>query len=445
MKTQLQLTKKQREAWLYLTDNKTNEILFGGGAGGAKSYIGCAWIIYNCIQYPGTRWLIGRAVLKSLKETTLNTFFEVLKAWGLTTNEFKYNSIEGTIKVSNGSEILLKDLKTYPSDPNFDSLGSLEITGNFIDEANQVTAKARNIVRSRCRYKLDEYGLIPKSLYTCNPAKNWVYSDFYKPDRDGKLPSNRKFIQALAGDNPFISKHYIQNLLQLDQNTRERLLYGNWEYDDDPAKLMGYDKIVDIFTSKVSKEGDRGYISCDVARFGDDKTVIGRWEGMQLVKVDSYPRTSIDQVIAELEKLCATHSIPRSNVVVDEDGVGGGVVDGFKGCRGFVNNSRAIQKKRDKNQKNYANLKTQCYFELARFVNEGKIGVEGITIEDKEKLIAELEQIKQKDIDKDSTIKIIGKDVIKQNIGRSPDNSDMLMMRMIFEINKKPIIRPFFY
>jgi phage terminase large subunit len=78
-------------------------------------------------------------------------------------------------------------------------------------------------------------------------------------------------------------------------------------------------------------------------------------------------------------------------------------------------------------------------------VNEGKIGVEGITIEDKEKLIAELEQIKQKDIDKDSTIKIIGKDVIKQNIGRSPDNSDMLMMRMIFEINKKPIIRPFFY
>ena len=71
----------------------------------------------------------------------------------------------------------------YPSDRNFDSLGSLEITAAFIDEANQITEKAKNVVASRLRYKLDENNLIPKMLMTCNPAKNWTYTEYYRPAR----------------------------------------------------------------------------------------------------------------------------------------------------------------------------------------------------------------------------------------------------------------------
>ena len=98
---------------------------------------------------------------------------------------FRYNSQSGLIKFFNGSEILLKDLFSYPSDPNFDELGSLEITDSFIDEANQISSKAKQIVRSRIRYKLDENDLIPKMLMTCNPAKNWTYSEFFKPNQWG--------------------------------------------------------------------------------------------------------------------------------------------------------------------------------------------------------------------------------------------------------------------
>ena len=60
------LTKKQSVAWELLTDNKTNELLFGGSAGGGKSMLGCIWITTMCIQYPATRWLIGRTVLTQL-------------------------------------------------------------------------------------------------------------------------------------------------------------------------------------------------------------------------------------------------------------------------------------------------------------------------------------------------------------------------------------------
>jgi len=48
-------------------------------------------------------------------------------------------------------------------------------------------------------------------------------------------------------------------------------------------------------------------------------------------------------------------------------------------------------------------------------------------------LIEELEQIKSKDIDKDTKLKIVSKDEIKEVLGRSPDFSDTLMMRSYFE------------
>ena len=45
--------------------------------------------------------------------------------------------------------------------------------------------------------------------------------------------------------------------------------------------------------------------------------------------------------------------------------------------------------------------------------------------------------MKQKDIDKDGRIAIVGKDVIKSVIGRSPDEADTLMMRAFFLVSRK--------
>ena len=49
----------------------------------------------------------------------------------------------------------------------------------------------------------------------------------------------------------------------------------------------------------------------------------------------------------------------------------------------------------------------------------------------------EMEQVKQKDIDKDGKITLIGKEVVKQYIGRSPDEWDSIMMRYFFELEPK--------
>ncbi len=423
------LTTKQDLAFQYLNDKQTNEVLFGGGAGGGKSWCLCAWVILSCLQHKGIRALIGRAKLDTLKKTTLNTFFEICGQWNLTTpKHYSYNAQTNIISFYNGSEVILKDLFQYPSDRNFDSLGSLELTIAAIDECNQITEKAKQIVSSRLRYKLDEYGLIPKLLLTCNPSKNWTYTEFYRPYKSKSLPTHRKFIQALVDDNRNISKHYKEQLGKLDNLSKERLLFGNWEYDASDDSLINYDNIVDIFNT--SAELGEMYITCDVARFGQDRTVIMVWNGLQVIDIKTFAKSSVTEVAKAIEELQFKHEIKRANITIDEDGVGGGVVDILKGCRGFVNNSRPI------NAENFKNLKTQCYYKLAEKINKNEIGVTTSDIMIKQYIIEELEQVRSKDHDKDTKLSIISKDVVKSLIGRSPDFSDSLAMRMYYEVQK---------
>jgi phage terminase large subunit len=432
-----QLLTKQEHAVYYLKDNETEEILYGGAAGGGKSALGCLWLIEMCQKYPGTRWLMGRSKLKTLKETTLNTFFELVTKTGIS-REFKYNAQDHIIHWNNGSQIILKDLFHYPSDPNYDSLGSLEITGAFIDECNQVVYLAWQIVKSRIRYKLTEFGLMPKMLGTCNPAKNWTYKEFYKPKRDNDLPAYRKFIKALPSDNPHLHPTYLQSLLRLDKNSRERLYYGNWEYDDDPATLIDNDAISDYFNPVHLKAEGLKYMTIDVARKGKDKTVFRIWHGWLCIARESIPKGGLDEVVARAKVLQQKYSIALSNVIADEDGVGGGVIDFLK-CKGFVNNSSPLEVLDGKAyvKPNFDNLKSQCSIKMAEMIMNRQTGeicddstVREITSE-------EMEQVKTKDIDKDGKQGVIPKDKIKELIGRSPDEWDSIMMRYWFNLGKK--------
>ena len=444
----MKLNLKQTQALDYLEDYHTTEVLFGGGAGGGKSILGCYFLMKFALKYPESRWVMGRASMKTLKETTYVSFLKTAKIQGLKIDrDFQITSPQhkdfaNSIVFPNGSAILMKDLQYYPSDPDYDELGSLEITGGFIDEANQVTAKAKNILASRMRHNISEYGILPKLLMTCNPAKNWTYQDFYRPHKDGKLPEHRKFVQSLVTDNPDIDPTYYQNLLKLDEISKQRLLYGNWEFDDDPATLIIYEKILDIFTNDFVSPGEK-YITADIARYGSDTTVIAVWDGLRC-ELYQYKGKGVTEVAQIIKGLQAEFSVPLNNIICDDDGVGGGVVDILR-CKGFVNNSTPLPNPVKPNVNlagnkvpdNYTNLKSQCYFLLAEKINANEIYVNCNSINTREFLIQELEQVKQHKMDQDGKKQVVPKDKVKELIGRSPDFSDALMMRMWFSL--KPV------
>lgn len=435
------LSIKQTEALDILEDGETEELLFGGAAGGGKSGLGCYWQLKRRYQYPGSRGFIGRAVFKTLKDTTLKTFFEVAEMQGL--KRGKHFDLTGPwdkespncIVFDNRSMIYLRDLYHYPGDPDFDELGSLEITDAFIDECGQVVQKAKDTLRVRIRFGLAKWNLIPKILYGTNPVKTWPYIEFYRPSKQGELPKEKKFLQSLVTDNPFVPAVYVNSLTNMPEGPqKQRLRYGNWEYDDDPATLIEYEKILDCFNNTWIAVSGRACITCDVARFGTDKTVIGVWNGFG-VQLYAYSGLSVTETAERIKEFQRKYLITNESTICDEDGVGGGVVDILR-CKGFVNNSKPVEVP-GKEPENFSNLKSQCYFHLADRINNGGVYIVCTDPEIKQLIIEELEQVKQYNMDKDSKRAVLPKDKVKELIGRSPDFADTLMMREWFELTPK--------
>jgi hypothetical protein len=428
MEVNIKLTKKQGQAWKLLMDDKTNEVLYGGSAGAGKSWLGCLWITTLCLKYDGIRCLIGRTVLQQLKLTTLNTLFETLQSMGLKSGEhYVYNGQSNVITFTNKSEIILKDLAYQPSDPNFDSLGGLELTAVFVDEAAQISQLAYNILKSRMRFKLTEYNLQPKILMTCNPGQVWLKKMFYLPYIQETLEPNKAFVPALPLDNPHLPSSYIEMLKGLPPMQRKRLLEGDWNYMDESDNLFDFDSISNSIFRDVPQGTDKKYISLDVARFGSDRSVAVVWVGLVVTEVFVYTKLSATELSSEIRELIAKYGVHPKNVIIDADGVGGPVSDILKGTD-FVNNSRPLH------EQNFSNLKSQCYVKLSELFKEGKISLNIIEPAVIDELTQELLSIKLKDVDKDNKVAVQSKEEMKKILGKSPDLSDALMMRMYFEL-----------
>lgn len=434
-------TLKQNLAWFALLDQTTTYVIFGGGGGGGKSWLGAEWLLLQCIRHPDVKFFIAREKLKTLKQSTLLTFFKVAKHYGFKKDvHFFYHQQEGYIDFPNGSRIDLLELKYNPSDPLFEDLGSLEYTGGWIEEAGEIDTRAFDTIKTRIgRWNNDRYNIHPKLLVTCNPKKNWLYTEFYKPWKENRLPEDCVFIQALVDDNPYNEALYKNQLLSIkDPIKRQRLLLGDWEYDSDAGTLMDYDAISDLWGNTAEPSKDR-YMTVDVARFGKDRTVFMFWEGYKLYKMMQFKEQGTDTTAMKIKEYAKVEKIPFSHIVIDEDGVGGGVVDMCRGVKGFINNSSALPnfnaRSEELEKQNFVNLKTQCTFLMADKVNNHEVE---IAIEDevfREELSQELEVIRRKDVDNDNTkLALIPKEEIKQIIGHSPDLSDCFIMRMFFSL-----------
>ena len=242
---------KQSLALQILTDDDHVEILYGGAAGGAKSWTGAVWLLFMCLCYAGTKWFVGRAELKRITQSTYITFKRVAKMYGVPDDLWKYNGQLNYIEFWNGSRIDFLDLQFKPGDPLYERYGSIEFTGGWIEEGGEVNFGAYDTLKTRVGRCLNaELGLKRKLFITCNPKKNWMYDTFYKPWKTGVLLEYRYYIACLVQENPFIDPDYIEGLRSTSDKVKfERLFKGNWDYDDNPNALCSYDAICAICTT----------------------------------------------------------------------------------------------------------------------------------------------------------------------------------------------------
>lgn len=425
------MTPKQIEALGYLQDNFTTEVFLSGSAGSAKSLIVAFHIIKSCLKYPGFRFGVVRRDMILARQTVVESLNEVLDLQGLPREIMKLDNRTNIIRFDNGSYIQLINGSVSQEDENnkLSRLGSVQLCQVFLEESNGISKLFFDIIKTRLRYIPDclkGKPFINKIICVSNPDINsWLYSYFWKPFENRRLPGHIKVVHSTLEDNPFLPEGYKETMRNLQEPEYSRLYLGKWvsQTDNqvvDPIKL-------DIALCQPLKNIEyANRISVDVGR-KKDATIVVLWHNLTVVKIYRFVDMSIPDQAKEIQKIQASYNISRDKIVIDQDGLGIGLVDLLKAV-GISNSNSPI------NKEHYQNLKTQLYYKFASLIDEVKIHADNATQDQIKAEFGCTESI----IRGDAPWKITSKEDIKKKMGgKSPDYADAIVYGMYFESNVK--------
>lgn len=218
------------------------------------------------------------------------------------------------------------------------------------------------------------------------------------------------------------------------------------EYVDNTGSLIRYDALLDVFSNTIEKYGGK-YLIVDIAGQGSDKTIFSFWDGLEEYRREEYSNLNSDAVIIKIKEFASTEMIPFSHIAVDGIGEGAGVAysNQLSGIIIFKSSFAPIKMDVDPTKvikssilmSDYKNLRSQCVFALAEYINAHKIAsrVQG---DFREKIIEELSLYQETSLG-DGKRSVTKKEDIKEVLGRSPDHSDTWTMRMFFVLKGRVV------
>ncbi len=221
----LTITPKQEK----FINSDADEVLFGGAAGGGKSYGQIADAFIYALKYSGSKQLILRRTFPELERSLILTSLAIYpKEVG------KYNSTAKKWSFKNGSIIEFgycdgeKDVYNYQG-AEYDTVRFDELTHFTLSQYMYLISRVRGVNN------------FPKQVKsTANPGgvgHSWVknrFIDVAEPNQkySDEYGRTRIFIPSRVEDNSFLMNSdpsYIQRLKQLPEKERKALLYGEWD------------------------------------------------------------------------------------------------------------------------------------------------------------------------------------------------------------------------
>jgi hypothetical protein len=412
----------------------------------------CLWAVLECRNYNGIAIGLGRRSLKSLRQTTLVTLLtKVHPALGVHPHDFKFNGQDNYIEYINGSKIILVDMAHAPNDPDYDRFGSLELTHVIVEEVGEAVKKAVSVLGSRKNRMMNkEYGIVGKTVMTCNPTQNFVRQDFYKPytelgggrmqrwergevivpETGERKPAYRAFVRSSVYDNPFADENYIEVLKSLDPQERKRLLDGDWNYADDDDTLFKQvlmDRATAYNLPEPSPEFNK-FIGVDPADKGKDDTVAtlmdnGVIVAQKVLKIKEATEGEEDERAVshlytdELIKFAQQNGFTAKyakNIGIEGNGIGVGMRDNMRTRGWFISLYESSSVER-----------SWGYYHLMEDMRDSEVKVMWAEIDDGELA----RQLSAHTYEMDFTVpKVVTKDKLKVTLGRSPDQADSLMI-----------------
>lgn len=224
MKIKLSVTPKQKR----FIDAKEAEVLFGGAAGGGKSYGQMVDAFLFALKYPASKQLVLRRTFAELEKSLIRTSLALFPR-----EIYTFNSSSHTGKFKNGSVI---DFGYCANENDVYQYQSAEYDVIRFDELTHFTEAQYLYLISRVRGA----NCYPKQIKSStNPGgigHSWVKARFIDPSPCGNAfigedGIERIFIPSLLDDNGFLTRgdpEYKKRLLALPERERKALLYGDW-------------------------------------------------------------------------------------------------------------------------------------------------------------------------------------------------------------------------
>ncbi|MCZ2085366.1 MAG: terminase family protein [Flavobacteriales bacterium] len=313
----------------------------------------------------------------------------------------------------------------------------------LVDNDNFVWGDNKQQVIEQCPHIFND------PVFAKTKAEDLIKSITFIP---GEISQNKKLLDR--------DPAYLANLMALPEEEKVRLLGGNWKIRTDELCLFNYSSIDSLFLNEYPSNVNNRYITVDAARFGNDFMTMFVWYGWKVVKLVVLTKCDANEAVDAIEKEREAFKIIKGNVIVDQDGVGSGVVK-LGNYKGFSGGAQPIDVREVKGVKeNYYNLKTQCYYRLADKVNVGeisiclnnenvvidgyygvKIKIHGKVVDVRELIKADLRSIRKKELDPEGKMRINTKEEQKVLLkGRSPDFGDALSTRIVFDLKSSEIV-----
>ena len=224
MKLDLTVTKKQK---LFI-DADESEVLFGGAAGGGKSYGQMVDALLFALKHRGSKQLILRRTFSELEKSLIRTSLALFPR-----EIYTFNSSNHTGKFKNGSII---DFGYCATENDVYQYQSAEYDCIRFDELTHFTEAQYVYLISRVRGANKFPKQIKSSTNPGGVGHSWVKARFIDPSPHGEAflgedGMKRIFIPSLLDDNAFLMSsdpYYKDRLMALPERERKALLYGDW-------------------------------------------------------------------------------------------------------------------------------------------------------------------------------------------------------------------------
>lgn len=427
-----------------------NYLAFGGAIRGGKSYIAVALLFVLCRIYPRSRWAIVRTDLPRLRRNT-QPVIEKLRPVDFCG---PLNGSTWSYKCRNGSEILFHP-ESIKDDPDLDRWKGLEVNGFVLEEANELAEqswykaieRAGSWIIPPTAQDPEPAQPDPLILLTFNPALAWVKWRFYDPWRAGTLQPPYFFQPATVADNPYIGDAYREQLKNMPEREYRRFVEGEWEATDEPDQLIKSEWV--YAAADVPETPGKQRMAVDVARFGDDDTVIAYSRGNTLTELQAEHGLSIDRTSDIVGNQIALRAIDANQVRVDGVGLGAGVVDNLRKAgyrvQDVIAGASPVEYGLDPTifgahtVFEFYDLRSQMWWTARELLRLGRWRIPREVLQGRPRLFEDLTAVRY-EIRSDKKLRVEPKDEIKKRIGRSTDDGDAFVMLVAEVTNRVPLM-----